>query len=153
MNIELIVEAKMLSQDKHKNDKYGKKPYFDYHIMNVYNRVVEASQKLSETTRCKLSIVAVLHDVHEDHNVPLKEIAEKFGDDIAEAVDAISFRKGHESREQYYKRVMKNQLARFVKIQDALENAMNCSLVNNWERMSYYTNIVEKLSKVPCKLV
>lgn len=153
MNIELIVDAKLLAQEKHKNDKYGKKPYYDYHILNVYNRVVDASQKLSEITRAKLSIVAILHDVHEDHNVALEYIAEKFGDDISIAVDAISYRKGKESREQYYKRVMNNQLARFVKIQDAMENAMNCSLENNWERMSYYTNIVEKISKVPCKLV
>ena len=57
---------------------------------------------------------------------------------------AISFNKGHETREEYYQRVEKDYYASFVKYHDAKENAFNCYVEGNTEREKYYQAIVER---------
>lgn len=51
-------------------------------------------------------IVAILHDVVEDTDITLDDISYRFGEVIADAVDAITHRK-NEPREEYYTRVKK----------------------------------------------
>ena len=65
--------------------------------------------------------VAWLHDVVEDTTVTLAAIAETFGPQIAEAVDALTHRRG-ESRIEYYARVRANPLALQVKAADIADN-------------------------------
>ena len=72
-------------------------------------------------------ILGLLHDVIEDSpeankSLLLERIHLKFGDEIADALDAISRRAG-ESYEVYLARVDKNPLARAVKINDLLHNS------------------------------
>lgn len=67
-------------------------------------------------------VVALLHDVVEDTEVTLSDLAAVFPDDIIEAVDAITHRPG-EPREHYYRRVAKNALARRVKLADIADNS------------------------------
>lgn len=67
-------------------------------------------------------IVAVLHDAVEDADVSLAWVGAQFGDEIADAVDAISQRKD-EQRGDYYKRVKANPLALKVKFADIADNS------------------------------
>ncbi len=68
-------------------------------------------------------IVAYLHDVVEDTEVTLKDLAEAgFNETIIEAVDAMTHRKG-EPREDYLARVKANPIARKVKLADLRHNS------------------------------
>lgn len=69
----------------------------------------------------RYQVVGWLHDVVEDTPITLDQIKQTFGEEIAEAVDAISRRKG-ESNKQYIRRVRQNRIARKVKIFDIYDN-------------------------------
>lgn len=67
-------------------------------------------------------IVALLHDVVEDsQDIDLGDISFAFGDRIAEAVDALTKRKG-ESYDAYLERVKADELATKVKLADLKDN-------------------------------
>ncbi len=66
-------------------------------------------------------VVALLHDVVEDTDIPLLRIEAEFGPEIAAAVDAISRREG-ESEADYLDRVTANPLALAVKRADVADN-------------------------------
>lgn len=65
--------------------------------------------------------VAVLHDVVEDTDITLEFLGTQFPNIVVEAIDAITHR-DEESYDQYIMRVMKNPLARAVKIEDIKHN-------------------------------
>lgn len=139
-NIEL---AMMIAKEVHKEDRYGGKVYFDYHLMNVYRRAIELVD--SEKEKEVVGIVAIFHDIVEDHDYPVEMIVELFGKKIADAVVAMSFDKENESREEYYERVLKNPIAKIVKIADASENRFNCELDGDDKRFAYYDKIVKMM--------
>lgn|SRR5690606_2154807 len=133
-----LTHALGLAAKYHAGQKYGDEDYFDYHILNVLSRVqfnYREHEKIND-----LRIVAVLHDIKEDHPECAGDL-EVFNKDIQEAIESISFKKGKESRKEYYERVKQNELARLVKIQDALENQYNCLKNREYKRSLYYTDI------------
>ena len=67
-------------------------------------------------------VTALLHDVVEDCDVTLDQVAAQFGADIAAAVDAITRRNG-EGSDQYYARVRSNATALTVKRSDIADNS------------------------------
>ena len=66
-------------------------------------------------------VVGWLHDVVEDTTVSLGNIATWFGNDTADAMDAVTHRKG-ESWSDYLTRVKANPIAKAVKISDLIDN-------------------------------
>ncbi len=91
-------------------DKAGQ-PYID-HVLRV-------SLAQTDTTS---TIVALLHDIVEDTSLGLDKIRLRFGDTVANAVDAITKRED-ETLDQYLERVRGNQVARTVKMADVLDNS------------------------------
>lgn len=77
---------------------------------------------------------ALLHDVVEDTKYTLDDIRKLFGDTVADAVDAMTRRKG-EPLMKYLDRVKDNKIALAVKIEDLLHNAdlFRCSNVGDEE--------------------
>ena len=77
-------------------------------------------------TQCnteKEKIVALLHDVVEDTDVTLTDLASYgFGTDVINAIDAITKRKG-EPYQTYLKRVKQDPIARVVKLADLWHNS------------------------------
>jgi (p)ppGpp synthase/HD superfamily hydrolase len=65
--------------------------------------------------------VAVMHDVVEDTDITLEFLKTQFPSIVVEAIDAITHRDG-EGYAEYIMRVMKNPLARDVKIKDIEHN-------------------------------
>lgn len=66
---------------------------------------------------------ALLHDVMEDTDaLPANDLRRIFGDEIAEAVLALTHRDG-ESYEQFVRRAGENAIARTVKIADLIDNS------------------------------
>lgn len=106
--------AKFVSENSHKNqiDKAGI-DYFAGHIQAVVNGVTTNKEK----------IVACLHDTVEDTPLTIERIKELFGEEIGEAVFAITKSKdGSLSYDDYIERVKANPLARAVKISDLKHN-------------------------------
>lgn len=66
-------------------------------------------------------IVAVLHDVVEDSDYALSDLAAEFGWDVYDAVDALTRRDG-ETYEAFIKRCAQNPIARRVKLADLADN-------------------------------
>lgn len=108
---EMVRKAKMLAFSLHQGqvDKAGK-PYIE-HVHRVAQRMRTEQGK----------ILAWLHDTVEDTDFILKSAA-VFGDDIVEALDAITRRKD-EPWKEYILRVKANPLAAEVKINDLLDNS------------------------------
>ena len=69
-----------------------------------------------------------------------------YGSDVADAVEAISYQKGLETRDEYYKRCKANPLARVVKKYDAMFNMEHNALEGNEKRRNYYKKIVDVMS-------
>lgn len=93
------------------SDKQGQ-PYIA-HIARVV-----ANCKGDSTAR----VVAWLHDVVEDTWVTVEDIRGAFGDEIANAVEAITHPDG-EPQWDYIARVRANPIARLVKMADARDNS------------------------------
>lgn len=75
----------------------------------------------SEMRTNEEKVVALLHDTIEDTQTTYAEIKQEFGNIIANAVEAITHRKG-ESYKEYILRVKENNLAKAVKIADISDN-------------------------------
>lgn len=107
-----VLRARELAEAVHAGavDKAGA----DYilHPMRVANSLKSPEEK----------VVGWLHDVVEDTDVNLDFIRREFGDDTAEAVNAITHRVG-ESWSDYLCRVKKNETAKAVKLEDLKDNA------------------------------
>ena len=80
-------------------------------------RVMQACETIEQ------KIAATLHDVIEDSALTLGDLREQFGEEIADAVDALTRRDG-ESYMQFVDRCGQNDLARAVKLCD-LADKMN----------------------------
>jgi (p)ppGpp synthase/HD superfamily hydrolase len=105
-------------------DKLGA-PYIG-HPLSVMARVEAELQAqgvpgMVREVRCPALIVALLHDVIEDTPVGLEELRPWFGDEVVEALDAIS-RRPRETYHDYIERVAANPLARRVKLCDLADN-------------------------------
>lgn len=138
--------AMMIAKEVHKDDRYGDKVYFDYHLMNVYRRAIELVE--GEKEKEIVGVVAILHDIVEDHGYDVGMIEKLFGKKIADAVVAMSYDKENESREEYYERILKNEIAKIVKIADASENRWNCEKDGDEKRFAYYDKIVKMMGGV-----
>lgn len=74
-------------------------------------------------------IVALLHDVVEDTTVTLEQLAREFPEEIVEAVDRLTKKKGPGySQEEYLRKIKENEIARKVKLAD-LEHNMDMSRI------------------------
>lgn len=107
------LKAQTMATQLHANqlDKAGK-PYVQHLKAVVENLVAPTDEMLA---------VAWLHDSVEDTNITLDEIRYEFGQEIAEAIDAIS-KRSNEDYQHYLMRVKQNPLARAVKIADLTHN-------------------------------
>jgi (p)ppGpp synthase/HD superfamily hydrolase len=112
-------------------DKAGV-PYI-HHPMFVMSQVKTDIQR----------IVAVLHDVVEDTIATLDEVRFRFGDEVADAVDALTRRK-NESYFAFIRRVKLNRDAKHVKFHDIKHN-MDLSRIDNPTQKDY--NRVKKYEK------
>lgn len=77
---------------------------------------------------------SILHDVYEDTEVTLTELAEWFSPTVCDAVDALSRREG-EDRADYIRRVAKDPIARKVKKEDLRHN-LDITRLKNRHNMS-----------------
>lgn len=85
---------------------------------SIFNHCLRVSDRVRTSFEMD---IAWLHEVIEDGGVTVDELRDRFGNEVAEAVDAISRREG-ESYMDYIKRCSLNKTARTVKIADLKDN-------------------------------
>ena len=123
-------------------DKAGK-PYILHPL-----RLMLKFQKKQE------QVVAVLHDVVEDSDVTLDDLANKgFSELVLDALDCLSKRE-NEGYEAFIKRILPNELARKIKIEDIKDNLDLTRLesVNNEDlkrALKYHNSLQILLTRKP----
>ena len=115
--------------------------YFKFHIRSVVGKYRDIFG-CSNLGVC----VAYLHDVVEDTDCELYMVRSNFGNDVADAVDAITRRNG-ETRAQYIERCKSNGYARDVKICDSIFNMEYSIKKGELERAAMYAKQIERLMK------
>jgi (p)ppGpp synthase/HD superfamily hydrolase len=108
--------------------------------INHPRRVAEAFTQLYDW---RYVVVALLHDVVEDSDITLNQVHDFFGEDVTNAVDAISQREG-ELFSDYLDRICANDIARMVKIADIRDNLIG--LPEGHSLNEKYAKALKKLS-------
>ena len=137
--------AESLARFYHKGQTQGSNvDYFEYHIQGVVSQL--KVHDLEEDT----IIVAYLHDIIEDTDCETETVRQLFGDDVANAVLAMTYKAfdPNETREAYLKRCASNKIARIVKLHDATFNATNCLKNKNKDRFNYYAKTIASLGLI-----
>ena len=137
----MSVSAERFAATFHNGQLYdGIYSYFRFHINGVAEKYREMFG--DETGH----VVAVLHDVVEDTDCDIYMVRANFGDVVAEAVDAITRRKG-EARSQYIDRCKANMHARDVKICDSIFNMEYSIKKGEFDKAVMYAKQIERLMK------
>ena len=94
--------------------------------------------------------VAWLHDVVEDTEATVQDVRALFGDEVADAVELLTHKKGVPYLE-YVRGIKKNEIARKVKMAD-LQHNMDISRLpivgdDDWNRVAKYRKAYDILSK------
>lgn len=88
IKIEEFIQALSLAAEKHKYQRragYDALPYINHLIKVTQNLMQEAGEKDRDTL-----LAALLHDILEDTNLSRKELAEKFGEEVAAIVTELT---------------------------------------------------------------
>ena len=103
-----------------------------------------AEQMEDEYTTC----VALLHDVVEDTDVTLEELAAIFPKEVVEAVALMTHREG-EPYLEYVARIKDNPIAKAVKLADLRHNSDESRLENaNPETLAYFREKYRKAFEI-----
>ncbi|MBU2710502.1 HD domain-containing protein [Zooshikella harenae] len=132
----MIDKARRFALEKHGSQTYGDKPY-SYHL----DKVVELLAPYGEIAQT----IGYLHDVVEDTDVTLDELAREFNQFIADAVGVLTDQAGANRREKKLKTytLMENvtgelQVALVVKAADRLANLQTCIKYNRYDKLKMY---------------
>lgn len=108
---ELTCRAMNIAYDAHHGQKDVNGVPYIFHPYHI------AEQMPDETTTC----VALLHDVVEDTDITMEELAKEFTPEVIEALKLLTHEHGDDYIE-YVKRVCTNPVAKTVKIGDMTHN-------------------------------
>ena len=129
--MELYQTAYKWAEYHHENQVYAGKPYFHAHVLPVANLANDIASEagMCEADVCLASTVGLLHDIVEDTDVTVTEIAQTFGRRVAQAVINLTKTKD-EPLESYVARCRRDELSLIVKKADATFN-LRQSVINN----------------------
>jgi (p)ppGpp synthase/HD superfamily hydrolase len=117
MNIELVYAAANFAREAHKGQTYGDGAYFDNHV----DLVADLVSKHTSSLACLAA--AYLHDVVEDCDVTLQDIADQFGPHVATIVGQLT----HDDDRHYMDYLMDitSLEAKLIKYCDMMMNYRN----------------------------
>lgn len=134
----MLEKSRRFALQAHGEQRYGQHPY-SYHL----DAVAEILQPYGEEAQ----VIGYLHDVVEDTDVAIKQIAEEFSEFIANAVAIVTDEPGENRRERKRKtytkmsRVEKElEIALLVKVADRLANVRAGVHFNESKKLQMYRN-------------
>lgn len=145
---ELIQKAWSLAETYHKGQRYGFMPYI-YHIRSVAQKAMEP-QKFDFFRDYAVVVTAYLHDIVEDTDYSEEQLKTDFPEEVVNAVLLLTKPKDYAdnptSQEQYLSGILGNELARRVKLADALCNLEESYKSGSKSRVRKYATLVAALS-------
>lgn len=133
----LINKAKIISNQNHSGQRYKGKSYYLYHILGVVDL-------LGKDATDHEIITALLHDTVEDTEYTLLDCQMDFGTSVARSVDAIT-KRSTETYKDYLLRVKSDDVAKKIKIHDAIFNLNECIKDGNFKRAEKYSDAINYL--------
>lgn len=134
----MLETARDFATKHHGDQRYGDKPY-TYHL--------DAVVALLEPYGKKAQVIGYLHDVVEDTEVTVAEVARLFGDDIAQAVAIVTDQPGNsrfERKQKTYALMAKvsgdQEIALLVKTADRLANITAGIAQGRDDKLQMYRN-------------
>lgn len=117
---ETVRDALAFARSRHEGQlRMGSGGPYVIHPVRIANILLTEWSSADATTLA----AAMLHDVVEDTQTTIKEVKDKFGNDIGKLVDGMTMWKGSETFETYIKRVSRGpEPLRVLKCADALDN-------------------------------
>jgi len=91
-----------------------------------------------------MKTIAILHDIVEDTDVTLKNLAKTFPPIIIETIDSLSRREG-EQHFDYIKRCRTNELAKQIKIIDIVDNLSDTLVICEESMVKRYNKSLSML--------
>ena len=85
------------------------------------NLLPKDNEKLPDEILEYATCIALLHDVVEDTDITLDDLAKEFPEEVVHAVDLLTHKEGVDYFD-YIKEIDQNYLAKIVKVQDLLHN-------------------------------
>ena len=125
IRLTLVKEAAYFAISAHGNQTYDSYPYY-YHLEEVVDILREFGY-----TDDKYIVAGYLHDTLEDTAVSYNDIKERFGEEIAEIVFAVTDELGRNRKERKaktYPKIKANKDAIIVKLADRISNMRNSLL-------------------------
>lgn len=140
-----------LARDRHKNQLYGNgQPYFEAHIAPVAEIASNLANEVNPELRLQAMRVAYLHDIIEDTPTTKEELAERYGQDIANSVELLS-KKPEQTEDNYLSLISGDEVASIVKAADRIQNILGLNEMTDGERKEYlidkYTRQTEYFEK------
>jgi (p)ppGpp synthase/HD superfamily hydrolase len=93
------------------------------HLMNVYIDMIKEG-----VTHYEALLASILHDVVEDYDVTVKDLAEMFNPEVAEIVSLVTKPKDFtdDMAAEYYNRILNsdNRFAMYIKVLDRIDNLL-----------------------------
>ena len=124
----------ILDQHRNTNHQYDTYLPYEFHLRMVVNvadkfmniMVADNLRHPGNTDVIKIRLAAFGHDLIEDTRVTYNDVKEKFGEDIANIIYALTNEKGKNRKERandkYYEGIRSNPYAIFVKLCDRIAN-------------------------------
>lgn len=116
-------------------------------IPYIFHPIHLAEQMQDEYTTC----IALLHDVAEDTDVTLDELAEIFPEEIMQALKLLTHKPGTDYY-AYVAAIRENPLAKAVKLADLKHNSDKTRLPDTPENAALLRRLEEKYTKA-CKIL
>lgn len=123
-----ILEVREFAKSKHRDQKYGDKPYISH-----LDSVVRVLENFGYGDNYYLVAAAYLHDVLEDTDTTFEELA-KIDRFVAEIVLAVTDEPGENRKERKaktYPKIKGNTFATIIKLADRIANVSNAINVND----------------------
>ncbi|ACB54461.1 hypothetical protein cce_5115 [Crocosphaera subtropica ATCC 51142] len=131
--------AELMALKAHQGEQYGNFPYH-HHLQEVVNVLIEFGATLNNPETALILIAAWLHDSVEDTSLTYDLILNRFGQEVADIVEAVTDEPGRNRKERKaltYAKTRKNEKAIILKLADRIAN-LRASRLYNSQKLKIY---------------
>ena len=122
-----VSAARQFAMERHNGQMYGKNAPYVAHLDAVASALMLSGYIFDQNLMC----AGYLHDILEDTHTTESELAARFGKEVAELVELVTYKPGRNRRERHaatYPHIRGNMRATTLKLADRLANVWNCYL-------------------------
>ncbi|MEA5536795.1 HD domain-containing protein [Crocosphaera sp. XPORK-15E] len=132
--------AELMAIEAHQGQQYGNFLYH-HHLQEVVNILIKFGGTLNNPEIAPILIAAWLHDSLEDTSLTYDLILNKFGQEVADIVEAVTDERGKNRKERKaltYIKTRQNEKAIILKLADRIAN-IRASQLDNPKKLKMYS--------------